>query len=514
MESLARRLALAFVAAAVAVVAIRGACLETIPIDGAYYVAKAQSLGRLEGLRVPWGTGVDAKFFPGLSLLMALPLRLLGLPWGWILVEAASLGAAAYLTARLGRRLGLGAVGCAAAAALFAVDPLVVKWASVPYSEIPALTFALAAIEFAFVASESTRRAAREVAAALALGIAATMRVEALIALPILGLIALRGRAPVRGLLSAAALGLAALLPLGAHVAVMSTQGVDLGRIHYVQEFIANFRWAKYRENVSSFAFELARAVPPKPHYLAAMPVSVVSAQAAARPIVALVSLVGIAFALLGTKRIAAGLALANLLLYPIIHGLWHYNDARFLIIVWPLQAIFFGSGVEALLTALPLVLARGVIRRGNQAQEIVAALLLVVVPACCAALLACGERTAAIHAGEWVNATQGPALEFERKLGEAVAPGATGYFEIGGPMLAMSRRGPVKFTFPIKDFFEADLPPSAVAAQLERGNAFVVTGEKPDTWREKYVPDPAKRPRFVAVLEEPRRTVLVYRAP
>ncbi len=69
--------------AAAAVVAVRGAALGTFPIDGAYYVAKAISLGENGALRVPWGNGIDSKFFPGLSVLLALPLRWLGLPWGW-----------------------------------------------------------------------------------------------------------------------------------------------------------------------------------------------------------------------------------------------------------------------------------------------------------------------------------------------------------------------------------------------------------------------------------------------
>src|SRR5262249_55324549 len=76
--------------AAAIVVALRGATLGTFPIDGAYYIAKALSLGENGTLRVPWGNGIDAKFLPGLSVLLALPLRWIGLPWGWVLVESAA----------------------------------------------------------------------------------------------------------------------------------------------------------------------------------------------------------------------------------------------------------------------------------------------------------------------------------------------------------------------------------------------------------------------------------------
>src|SRR6266508_4751260 len=68
--------------AAAAVVAVRGAALGTFPIDGASYVATAISLGETGALRVPWGSGIDTKFFPGLSVVLALRQSKLGLPWG------------------------------------------------------------------------------------------------------------------------------------------------------------------------------------------------------------------------------------------------------------------------------------------------------------------------------------------------------------------------------------------------------------------------------------------------
>lgn len=491
-----------FVAASLFIVARLGLELGTIPIDGCYYVAKARSFGETGQLRVPWGDGLDTKFLPGVSILFAAPLRLFGEPWGWILTEAGCLAGAVALVFALAGRLGAGPAGRCAAAVAFAVDPLVVKWASVPYAEIPAVFTTLASVEGAFRAREGTRRKRGEVFAALLLGIAATMRIEAWAALPVVALLAAsgrtRGRAAARALLSA----MLAFVPFGIHIGALALRGVAPSGLHYVGEFARHFDVRKYLDNVGGFFLELGHRVPPKRDVLEGMPVLLGIGQAAARVVVLALGATG---ALVALRRREGRIALAILVAFPIVHALWHYFDGRFLLVAWPLVSILTGLGTEFLLQA-----AWGAARFAVAVPAVATALVL----------LWTGLHVAHKEISRWENVTAGSARELAARVDALVGSDAEGLYEfdeggprvLTGPYVAVHRRARARFAFRLPEFFEADVEPEAVPELLLSGNRFVLTNVSFPTWLARSVPDARERTRFRALLEEEGRTVVVAR--
>jgi hypothetical protein len=471
--------------AAANVVAVRGVALGTIPIDGSYYVAKAMSLGETGALRVPWGNGIDAKFLPGLSILLALPLRWFGLPWGWLLVEAASLVAAALLTARLAARLGVSPRAARAAAVAFAVDPLVVKWGSVPYAELPALALTLAGVELAFRALEARRRAPLELAAAACVGAAAATRLEAMLALPFLVAISCARRRASAGAAAAALTIVIAVLPLGAHIDWLHAQGIEPGSLAYVEEFRRNFRVDRLFENGLVMFREVAHATPPTSALADVEPV--------ARGALIALGLLGLVAAAVRARLLCAAAGL--LLVYPWVHALWYFVDGRFMLFVWPVGAALVGAGFDTVISWIP------------EPARVVA---LTAGLALAATLLAVGDRTAYAHGLAWERVTGGPADRLARRIDEVVGPRAEGFYEIGGPMVAVYRRAPARFAYAIPTFFEVDVAPQEIPALLERGGGFALTTLSLREWAAARAGDPEQASRFRAVLAEQGRTVIV----
>ncbi|MFN0207985.1 MAG: hypothetical protein ACKVS6_16895 [Planctomycetota bacterium] len=500
--SIATGLAVAAVAAGALIIILRSAALETIPIDGCYYLPKAESLAETGKLRVPWGTGIDTKFFPGLSILFAPFIKFFGLRFGWIPVEVFCYIGAAWLVALTARRIGAGAIGASAAAIAFATDPLIIKWASVPYAEIPAAFFTLASIEFTFRARSLPNRFPAELLASLALGVAGMMRVEAFIALPVLLAIAFSGRAAGRGVLSAISIFAIAMLPIAAHVSVMAGLDVAPSRLHYVEEFIRNFSWDKYQTNLFTFLQELAHVVPSsKMSLIADFPGWLSIAYAAARIAVAILGAAGIVILLMGRARVAAAIAFSLLLLFTFGHALWHYGDARFLVIMWIVPCAAAGATVEVLFEKMKI------------AGGALAAAVFII-------LLIAGNGVARAHAGEWERTTRGSARELAARIDTLVSPAAEGLYQFdemykpraaAGPFVAMWRKAPARFCYRLDNFFEADTEPSAAPSLLKSGNRFVITNLRFGDWLNRYIENPAERAAYRAVIEEPGRTVIVY---
>jgi hypothetical protein len=513
--------ACAAVAAGLAVIAVRGPALGTIPIDGCYYLAKARSLAEHGTLRVPWGNGMDTKFFPGLSILFAPFIKILGFTWGWLAVEMFCYAGCAWLTAALARRLGLGPVGACAAASAFAVDPLILKWASVPYAELPATFFTLAAVEFTFRAADGPRRLVKEVAAALALGVASTMRVESLVALPAVLAIHVTVPGSIRRSVaataaSAAAIGCAAFLPLASHVAVMASLDVGPARLHYVTEFINNFSWSNYQKSLSTFGQELLHIVPEsKASLVSGMPGWLSAAFAVARVETALCGLAGMILLLFRTPRWRAAFAIGTLLLYVPGHALWHYADARFLVIVWAIPCIAVAAAVERALDGLvrrPAANARGAM--AGLGGALASAIFVIFVLA--------GHHVSGAHAADWENTTRGSARELAQRIDALTSPDATGYYEfevdfrpwvMTGPFVAMWRDAPAYFCYKHRDFYDPHESAAAIPTRLKTGNAFALTNLSFDEWIRRRVADAGERPNYRALLESPGRTLIVYRA-
>ncbi|MBI3819185.1 MAG: hypothetical protein HY286_10875 [Planctomycetes bacterium] len=502
-------LAIAAAAIALVIVNIRGANLGTVPIDGCYYLSKAKSLAETGRLRVPWGTGVDTKFFPGLSIFFAIPLKLLGMTWGWLLVESICFAGGAWLTSALARRLGLGAAGASIAAIFFVIDPLIIKWASVPYAEVPALFFTLASIEFAFRARDAANRRAGELLAALALGVAGTMRIEAFFAAPAFLFIVSSRRSVFAKIAAATSTAFVIFLPIAAHLAVMNSIGVGPSRLHYVEEFFNNFSWEKYAASLSAFAQESIYLIPKSKESLASgMAAPLAAAFAVARALAAGAAIGGAILLIAGSKRAAATVAIASFIIFAFVHALWHYADARFLVMVWPVHCIAAAAAFEWLIIKLQSAAA---------AASVFGAATFVAL-----AFLLASNHIADAHAAEWERTTGGSARELAERIDRVVSPTAEGYYEFEdkfmprvatGPFVAMFRAAPAHICFQIPNFPAPDVAPEAVPELLKSGDRFAMTNLTFDEWIRRYVTNPADRAGFKALLEERGHTLVVWRS-
>lgn len=472
------------------------------------------SLGETGRLRVPWGPGVDTKFFPGLSILFALPVKLLGITAGWLFVESACFAGAAWLTGALARRLGLSAAGAAVAAALFAVDPLIIKWASVPYAEVPALFFTLASIEFAFRARDGERRRGGELLAALALGVAGTMRLEAFVAAPAFLAIVVSGRAFGRAAASAASTAFIMILPIVAHLSVMASLGTGPSKLHYVTEFFNNFSWERYQNNLLTFAQESVYIIPKSKELLTAgFGGFETFIFGAARAAAAAATIAGAILLIFGRRRFAAIFACGLFIFFALAHGLWHYSDARFLVIVWPVHA-------AAAAAAFDWMICEFAPRRPNF-ERILQISGFVILAFVAGGFLYSANGVAAAHGAQWEQTTGGSAREFADRIDKLVSPSAEGFYQLemdfrpivaAGPFVAMYRRAPAQFCYSLTNFFEPHVLPAAVPEMLKAGDRFVVTNLPMEEWLRRYAPDPLQRAGYRPLLEERGRTVIVYR--
>lgn len=500
--------------AASVIIAIRGATLDVIPIDGCYYLAKAQSFAGSATLRVPWGNGLDTKFFPGLSLLFAPFIKIFGPTAGWIIPEILCFLGCVWLTALLAGRLGLHrAVACFAATA-FAFDPLVIKWASVPYGEIPATFFSLAAVEFAFRARESAERRTREIVAALSLGVAATMRIEAFVALPAIVLPGISGRTRLAAFLNSASLCGIAFLPMVAHFSVMATAGVGPGRIHYVQEFFNNFSWTRYGSSLFTFLQELVHIVPAsKQNLVADMPEATDLLFSIARALVAIFVILGSVVLIIIDRSVAAGVGLTLMALYVPAHAFWHYADARFLVVIWPVQCAAFARGMEYVTIDLAARVRDSILRPVGIVTGIFIS----------TTLLYSSNHVASAHAREWSGAWKMPARELAARIDLLVSPGAEGFYEFemdfkpriaAGPYVAMYRNAPASFAYKLDNFFEPHVAPGSIPDLLKSGNRFTLTNLTMEEWLRRRVTDRSQWEHYRAVIEERGHTVIIYKRP
>lgn len=494
---------------ALIIICIRGAGLVTIPIDGCYYLAKAQSLAETGLLRVPWGpTGVDTKFFPGLSILFAPFIKIFGITWGWVLVECACFLGAAWLTGAIALRLGLSRAGAAIAAAAFAVDPLIIKWASVPYAEIPAAFFSLASVEFAFRARDAQRRRASELLAALALGVAGTMRLEAFAVAPAFLAIVASRRAPGPAIAAAASTVAIVALPISAHLGIMNSIGVGPSRLHYVEEFFRNFSAERYFASLATFWQETIYIIPKSKESLVANMGGLAIPFLIARVLAATATMAGAWFLLRGAARRLAACAIVIYVLFTFAHALWHYADARFLILVWPVHCAAVACAVDWMISRASNIKLFNI--GGIVAFAIIAS-----------GMLLGANHIAGAHASEWTRTTGGSARELAARIDTLVSPDAEGFYEFEidftpraatGPFVAMWRRGKAQFCYNTDNFFSPHIATDSVAELLKSGNRFVMTNLTLAEWLKRRVKAPNSPAGYRALIEERGHTLVVWR--
>ena len=117
------------------------------PSDSYFYLSKARSLVAGKGLTVNWNDGHDAKYFPGYSILVGLvDLIIPGDAQPWFALHVLLLWAGVLMSYHIFRRIEEDSLIAAAAAGLFSLHFVVIKWSVVPSAEPLALVFALLAV--------------------------------------------------------------------------------------------------------------------------------------------------------------------------------------------------------------------------------------------------------------------------------------------------------------------------------------------------------------------------------
>ncbi|MGC8840777.1 MAG: hypothetical protein ACP5QZ_04895 [Candidatus Sumerlaeaceae bacterium] len=196
------------VAYAAVALAIALAALFTVPphypkypIDAYYYLEMARNVAQGKGPVVRFEQGVPLKFFPGYPLVLGV-FSLAAAPHAaWYALHALLIVALFVLSIAATRALGFSRSVAWSTVTLVLTHPVFLKWATLPYSELLALTLGLALLLLTYRA-RSTPRSGTYLAAGLCGGYAMITRPTAAfyVALAVASLVLSRRRPKVQAL--------------------------------------------------------------------------------------------------------------------------------------------------------------------------------------------------------------------------------------------------------------------------------------------------------------------------
>jgi hypothetical protein len=331
-------------------VAWLGLKTEVFTIDSYYYLSKAKSLAQGHWLTIPWGDGLDRKFFWGYSLVLAIPMKLFGESAFW-LVSAVLYGWTGLVLSRIFRMLPMEPPTRFGAMALAVLNPVALWWSSVPMSE--GLLVSLAATSVYFGARFRQGAAGREALwAALFGGLAFLTRVEgAFVALVLVALCGPRLWREKRWALFALCIVIFGV-PEALHVTYLRAIAVESkGLIAYLDEaraHLAEFNfldgmwrhtrapfWMIFRFDTESWLY--ARFFP---SWLTVL-----------QGVVTVLYLGGVVAALVQgifPKRSYSFPVALGLLAFALIHSVWYYAYERYDYLMYPAAALVFAAGVDS----------------------------------------------------------------------------------------------------------------------------------------------------------------------
>ncbi|MGC4123137.1 MAG: hypothetical protein QM765_52930 [Myxococcales bacterium] len=331
-------------------VAWLGLKTEVFTIDSYYYLSKARSLAQGHWLTIPWGDGLDRKFFWGYSLVLAIPMKLFGESAFW-LVSALLYGWTGLVLARIFRMLPMAPATRFGAMALSMLNPVALWWSSVPMSE--GLLVALAVTSVYFGLRYRLGAARREVLwAALIGGLSFLTRVEgAFMALVLVALCGRRLWQEKRWALFGMCIAVFAA-PEALHVTYLRAIALESkGLIAYLDEARAHFKefnffdgmWRHLRAPFwMIFRFDTEPWL-----YARFFPIWLTVLQG----IVTVLYLGGIVAALIQgifpKRSYSFGVAL-GLLAFALLHSLWYYAYERYDYLTYPAAALVFAAGVDS----------------------------------------------------------------------------------------------------------------------------------------------------------------------
>jgi hypothetical protein len=322
----------------------------TYPIDSYFYLSKAAELAEGHGLRTNWNDGVDTKYFPGYSIVLAFSFLFTD---SFIPAQLVSYLLCAILIFRIAGELGLDAIERTLIVTAFAANPIVIKWFALPMAEGSALALSLLSVCL-FLRFVYGRRYGLLFAACAIGGFAAITRAEALFLLAVFAMIALPERRDLSAPRLLAGVALFALPPL---LYWMQLRFGPSGGSAYVGEFWQSFSPVGSLKNLAynvwapfglMHSFGLARGATTLPDSVGPLPAFI---------------LAGALWLFLGQGIFFCGLALsfsgklsprakaAGLLfvVYAVTHSLWHYKYERFMLMAIPLAAIVWATAIRAI---------------------------------------------------------------------------------------------------------------------------------------------------------------------
>jgi len=306
----------------------------TYAIDSYFYLSKAKQLAEGNGLRTTWNDGIDTKYFHGYSIFLALPF-LLG--FSYIPLQLVLYLLCAILLLSIAMELEFDPAVGILAATVFAANPIVIKWFSLPMAEGLALALSLLSVRI-FLGFIRTKNLLLLFAACMVGGIAAITRAESLFLFAVFGVLAF----PERKTLAKAPLLAGAVvfvLPLFAYWLQLKTAvGRDPA---YIAEFRRMFLRFDLLKNIlyniwvpfgfMHFPRGVSGIMEPIPSVLFG---------AVWIGLGGCVFVAGLAYSLfgrLGLRIRAVGLLF---LAYAFVHSLWYYRYERFMLMAIPLAAL------------------------------------------------------------------------------------------------------------------------------------------------------------------------------
>lgn len=455
------------------------------PLDSYYYLSKAENLMRTGALATPWA-GLDSKFFPGYSVILG-PLSLLSRNGSWIAAMLAALWVSALLIVKIGETLLRSHAAAWAAAALWATHPVMLKWATVPMSEVTAITFALGAVLCALRGIRRPR-ALWALLAGIFSGMAISTRAEmAALAMP-LGLLWISRRRVSRPRWIAwGALGLVAG---SAPLILWGLQLWQAGRnLHYLGEAASHPIDPQAWRHIHTAVYQVG--------FLGPVPSGVMAIDAWLLAVSCLtVAALVLAFGgVLGAWAFGAALIFVA---YLGAHSLWHYHYERFLVPLLPVAALLLaGAGAWWV--------EHGTRWRSLRAR--VACACLVITTLC---WLFYGRVLIRDHR-YWLSQGFPSSVAGTAAFVESQTPRGSLVFTDLGPTLAYHLDRSTVFTEAIPDFYPAAFEPEHTLDQIAaRRPSAIVTRRSASEWFTAALVPPAARQAFRTVSLQPQGAVLL----
>lgn len=324
------------------------ASTPTYTIDSYFYLSKAKQLASGHGLRTTWNDGVDAKYFPGYSIFLAMPFLIGG---SYVTLQMAAYILCVLFVFCIAKELEFDPVERALAATAFAANPIVIKWLSLPMAEGVALALSLLSV-ILFLRFVRTQTYPLLFAACMVGGIATVTRIEALFLLPVFGTLAFRDRKtlPWLPLLAAAVIFVLPLLVYWVKLRTTAHQGPA-----YLEEFRHTFlRFDLVKNFLYNVWVPFGFMHRPWGSFGVAMLVPV--AMVAGAVWIALGELVfigGLVYSIPGRLGSRVRAAALLFLAYALLHSLWYYRYERFMLMSLPLAALVWAAATRAAFSSL-----------------------------------------------------------------------------------------------------------------------------------------------------------------